>query len=172
MYLEEACKLVESDSELFLGLCDNLFDESSPDLSNSVKNAENFISSEICDREDFVDELKDDVFGKNGLFVCALAGRSTGKSFIIYELAKSETFQKNILVVDTREPKDILSGLVYAPRLNQFYWVPFFTYDIVKGNAQLISEAVDIFVKLPELLKTYGPTFFRRFTDMVKMTAQ
>ena len=112
------------------------------------------------------------MFGKNGLFVCVMAGRSTGKSFIIYELAKSETFQKNILVVDTREPKDILSGLVYAPRLNQFYWVPFFTYDIVKGNAQLISEAVDIFVKLPELLKTYGPTFFRRFTYVMKMTAQ
>ena len=53
MYLEEACKLVESDSELFLGLCDNLFDESSPDLSNSVKNAENFISSEIWDRVDY-----------------------------------------------------------------------------------------------------------------------
>ena len=46
--------------------------------------------------------------------------------------------------------------------------MPFFTFDFVQRNAQLISEAVRNFIKLPELWST----FFRRFTYVMKMTAQ
>lgn len=97
-------------AELDAAECGLKFDDY---IAKLQKASDNFIfSDERWDREELVDCIED-IIARRGKFCCLLGGKSTGKTFVLNSLI-SDPKNRNVILINLRKHKNILSGLKYA----------------------------------------------------------
>jgi len=138
--IKGATKSFQSKSDTLRCTFDDFSTYLSFSLSDCVNKANDYIlSSGLCDRQEFTNELEN-VIQRIGCFFCVLGGRNTGKSFVLKDIAAK--FADRILVVDMRKHLDIFSGLVHALMQSQAFWREKITKYVIQKCSPSLARAI------------------------------
>lgn len=118
--IKKAYNLV-SDKKYIYNICIQYADGNTEKLEENLIQIRNdittFIKSKVLWDREYLQSFLDDIVKNEGFFVCFLAGKSTGKSFIINNLR--ERNPDKVFVVSLREYPNIIVGLVNVLRKQQ-----------------------------------------------------
>ena len=122
--------------------------EISDELAWINSRATSFIRSrDLWDRAEIVTALSE-IVEERGEFVCLLAGKNTGKTFILRYM--EEKFPTKVFVVDLRKNSNILEGLIEALRSRQSSQNRFKSADRVQAALKMNPTCREMIEKDPE----------------------